>query len=181
VTARIKKIGDRGIVSIMSSPMPAGLAEIESLYRTRLGDFRRVARGLLGDPEAARDAVQDAFADAVRNRESFRGEGSLEGWVWRTVVNAARMQRRARQARPTSPLADADSTANGHEPDGDARVRATVAALPERQRLILFLRYYADLDYATIAEALDISTGTVAATLSSARSSLRRLLPEAHR
>jgi RNA polymerase sigma factor (sigma-70 family) len=40
-------------------------------------------------------------------------------------------------------------------------VRAALAGLPERQRLALFLRYYADLDYAAIAEALSISRGTV--------------------
>ena len=157
----------------------AELAEIEALYRLRLPAFRRVARGILGDAEAARDAVQEAFAQAVRKRESFRGDGSLEGWVWRSVVNAARMQRRAAEIRLTQPLAEASELAvNGHQPDPDLRVRAVVAALPERQRLVLFLRYYADLDYATISEALEISAGTVAATLSSARSSLRPLLQE---
>jgi len=163
----------------VGSPTPLGLPEIELLYRTRLDVFRRVARGILGDSEAARDAVQEAFALAVRNRASFRGEGSLEGWVWRTVVNAARMQRRAIESRPARSLAGEDPVAvNGHQSDADQHVRAAVAALPERQRLILFLRYYADLDYATIAEALEVSAGTVAATLSNARSSLRRQLPE---
>jgi RNA polymerase sigma factor (sigma-70 family) len=89
------------------------------------------------------------------------------------------MQRRALESRPAQSLASEDTVAvNGYQPDADPQVRAAVAALPERQRLILFLRYYADLDYATIAEALDVSAGTVAATLSNARSSLRRLLPE---
>ena len=46
----------------------------------------------------------------------------------------------------------------------------------ERQREVLFLRYYADLDYATIAAALGISAGTVGATLSTARGVLRRAL-----
>jgi RNA polymerase sigma factor (sigma-70 family) len=51
-------------------------------------------------------------------------------------------------------------------------------ALPERQRLALFLRYYADLDYAAIAAALGISPGTVGALLHTARTSLRRTLEE---
>lgn len=151
------------------------LEEIESLYRERLAAFRRVARGIVGDDEGARDAVQEAFALAVRNRKRFRGEGSLEGWIWRTVVNSARMQRRAEAARPTAPLVDHDPASNGHPPI-DARVRAAVAALPERQRLVLFLHYFADLGYATIADVLEISPGTVAATLNSARASLRRVL-----
>jgi RNA polymerase sigma factor (sigma-70 family) len=48
--------------------------------------------------------------------------------------------------------------------------------LTDRQREVLFLHYYADLDYAAIAEALGISTGTVGATLSTARRVLRQTL-----
>jgi RNA polymerase sigma factor (sigma-70 family) len=51
-----------------------------------------------------------------------------------------------------------------------------VSALPERQRLVLFLRYYGDLDYAAIGHALEISPGTVGATLHTARSALQQLL-----
>ena len=57
-------------------------------------------------------------------------------------------------------------------------MRAAVAALPERQRLALFLRYYADLDYAGIAEALGISRGTVSATLHAAHTTLQTQLSE---
>ena len=60
-----------------------------------------------------------------------------------------------------------------------AWLRGVVAGLPERQRTVLFLRYYADLEYDAIAEALGVAPGTVAATLSQARSSLRRKLEEA--
>ena len=54
--------------------------------------------------------------------------------------------------------------------------------LTERQREVLFLHYYADLDYTTIAQALGISSGTVGATLSAARQTLRgALMKEASR
>jgi RNA polymerase sigma factor (sigma-70 family) len=175
----IKKLVRRRIVLAVTRREPVSLPEIEAVYRARLGAFRRVARAILGDPDAARDAVQEAFASIVRNRGSFRGEGSLEGWVWRTVVNAARMQLRAGTARPTAALGE-EAAANGHA-QPDPRLRAAVAALPERQRLVLFLRYYADLDYAAIAQALEISQGTVAATLNNARSSLRSVLEEVPR
>jgi DNA-directed RNA polymerase specialized sigma24 family protein len=96
------------------------------------------------------------------------------------VVNAARMQGRAAAAKPYGPPAFDEPAANGHA-QPDPRLRAAIAALPERQRLVLFLRYFADLDYATIAEALEISPGTVAATLNAARGSLRSVLEEAPR
>ncbi|MFL5920225.1 MAG: RNA polymerase sigma factor [Gaiellaceae bacterium] len=169
----------RRIVSSVSRDEGVPLDKIEALYRARLGAFRRVARGIVGDDDAARDAVQEAFASAVRHRKTFRGDGSLEGWVWRMVVNAARMSRRAEPGRSGAPGVE-EPAANGHA-QPDPRVRAAVAALPERQRLVLFLRYFADLDYATIAESLEISPGTVAATLSNARSSLRGALEEVPR
>ena len=170
----------RRIVSTVTRDDGVPLEKIEALYRSRLGAFRRVARGILGNDDAARDAVQEAFASAVRNRRAFRGEGAFEGWVWRMVVNAARMQGRAAAAKPYGPPAFDEPAANGHA-QPDPRLRAAIAALPERQRLVLFLRYFADLDYATIAEALEISPGTVAATLNAARGSLRSVLEEAPR
>jgi RNA polymerase sigma factor (sigma-70 family) len=57
-------------------------------------------------------------------------------------------------------------------------LRGAIAALPERQRLALFLRHYADLDYESIAAVLGVRRGTVAATLHAARESLRQALTE---
>ena len=59
-------------------------------------------------------------------------------------------------------------------------LKKSLASLPERQRHVLFLRYYADLDYQAIADVLDIQLGTVGATLNKAHSTLRRRLEEAH-
>lgn len=155
----------------------ASLEAIERVYRARLAEFRRVAAAIAGDRELARDAVQDAFALAVRKRAGFRGHGSLEAWLWRIVVNATLSQRRATQ--PTTALArEPHLRTNGQSETGADRVRTALTLVPERQRLVLFLHYYADLDYAAIAEVLEISPGTVGATLHSARAAMRRLLEE---
>ena len=153
----------------------ASLDELEALYRSRFDVFARVSASVTGDPERARDAVQEAFATAVRKRGSFRGEGLLEAWVWRIVLNAARSD-----VRRSAPAVEYDErvAANGH-PERDAELRVALARLPERQRTAVFLRYYADLDYAAIGEALGITTGTVAATLNAAHSALRIRLEEA--
>jgi RNA polymerase sigma-70 factor (ECF subfamily) len=63
-------------------------------------------------------------------------------------------------------------------PGEASELLARVAELPERQRLVVFLRYFADLDYREIAEALDIRVGTVSATLHAAHASLRSSLTE---
>jgi RNA polymerase sigma factor (sigma-70 family) len=127
---------------------------------------------ITGDYHEALDAVQEGFADAIRSRRRYRREGSLEAWVWRAVVNAARDARRPRHGNEM-PEALASSS---DRPEPSPELAAAVAGLPERQRLVLFLRHYADLDYRAIGEALGIRTGTVSATLSAARDSLRRAL-----
>jgi RNA polymerase sigma-70 factor (ECF subfamily) len=153
------------------------VAELEALYKQRFGAFARVAISLTGSVELGKETVQEAFARAIEQVESFRGDCPLEAWVWRIVVNTARTS--ARRAA----YEDADATidpeieaANGHT-DLPA-VQLWVRALPERQRAVVFLRYWADLDYRSIAEALEIEVGTVSATLNAAHSSLRRLLQE---
>ena len=71
------------------------LEAIEVLYRERAADFFRFALAKTGDPERARDAVQDGFAHAIKRRATFRGTGSLEAWVARCVINAAHDLNRA--------------------------------------------------------------------------------------
>jgi RNA polymerase sigma factor (sigma-70 family) len=162
-----------------SSPHQAPVEALGELYQCSYHRYLRVAEAIAGDVELAHDAVQDAFARAIRGRFEDRGAGSLEGWVWRIVVNTARNVRRdvPPSSLPLHELPDAPSSANGDAPPGD--VRALIAALPERQRLALFLRYYADLDYARIAEVLEIQPGTVGATLNHAHAALRTALEEA--
>ena len=151
----------------------ASLDELEALYRSRFDVFARVAASVTGDSERARDAVQEAFATAVRKRRSFRGEGPLEAWVWRIVLNAARSDVR-RSVPATRPRRAGRVRTATRSATPSSRV--ALARLPERQRTAVFLRYYADLDYAAIAEALGISTGTVAATLNAAHAALRSRL-----
>jgi RNA polymerase sigma-70 factor, ECF subfamily len=141
--------------------------ELEALYRERLSDFTRAATAIAGDEESGRDAVQEGFAKALRKRRRFRGDGTLEACVWRIVVNAARDAGRRRRRLPSAPTA-VDARAG--------ELGLPLELLTERQREVLFLHYYADLDYSTIAEALEISPGTVGATLSTARQTLRSAL-----
>jgi RNA polymerase sigma-70 factor (ECF subfamily) len=147
--------------------------EIESLYRAKFRQFERVARAITGDRDSALEAVQEGFADALRHSGQWAGSGALEGWVWRCVVNRARKARR----RPLLELsADDQGTDGRHE---ESELVARLAGLPERQRLVVFLRYCADLEYREIASALGIETGTVSATLHAAHASLRAGYEEA--
>jgi RNA polymerase sigma factor (sigma-70 family) len=152
------------------------LAQIERVYRQRLGQFVRVGQAIVGDREAAVDAVHEAFASAIRARGTYRGDGSLDAWLWRAVVNAAR--RAVRDAAPQRQGTDVDAMDGGPAPEL-AEVSPLVAGLPERQRLVVFLRYYADLDYRAIAEVLGVTVGTVSASLAAAHARIRSALEEA--
>jgi RNA polymerase sigma factor (sigma-70 family) len=125
------------------------LAAIEAAYADGYRGYLRLAAAVSGHNDRACDLVQEAFARAVRARGSFHGEGSLEGWIARIVVNVARDDAR----RPPAP---AMARINQPETDEAPAVAVMVAALPERQRLVLFLRYYADLPYDAIAVAVGI-------------------------
>ena len=61
-------------------------------------------------------------------------------------------------------------------PERDEALAAALRSLPQRQRLMVFLHYYADLTYADVATLCTVSEGTVAAALSHARTALRELL-----
>ena len=154
------------------------MAEIESLYRERFSDFVAVAASIVGERESAREVVQDAFASVVRSHRDFRREAPLEAWVWSAVINAARKKKRRYALDAHARVAAA--AVNGAAPDRGERSAVTtlVAALPERQRLVLFLRYYADLDYRHIAQILGVEIGTVSASLHAAHNTLRQALSE---
>ena len=149
-------------------------SQIESLYRAQFLQFERVARAITGDHESALEAVQEGFADALRHSGQWAGRGQLEGWVWRCVVNRARKMRPRHLVEP--PAAEPPS----HGSYGESELSARLAALPERQQLVVFLRYFADLEYRQIAAALKIETGTVSATLHAAHINLRAAYEEAH-
>jgi RNA polymerase sigma-70 factor (ECF subfamily) len=156
----------------------ASTDEIEAVYRERFRPFLLTVTAFLRDGDAALDVVQEAFALALRRRRSFRGEGSVQAWLWRIVLNVARDRARSRR-RQEDVLRERETTA---APSGaDPELRALVLALPERQRLAVFLRYYADLSYEQIAEALGIRPGTVAASLNAAHVALRHDLEEVPR
>lgn len=155
------------------------VAEIERIYRDRYVSLCRVATTVTGRVETAREAVQDGFALALAHRDEFRGEGSLEGWVARIVLRAA-LDAGRRPAPDPAVLEEsrgrllwAPELPHGER---DPALAAAVEALPPRQKQILFLRYFADLTHAQVAEMLGISPGTVSASLHQARTALARRL-----
>ena len=149
--------------------MSASTKEIERVYRERYVGFRNALATVTGSRESARDAVQEGFARALRERKSFRGEGPLEAWIFRIALRTALESRR--NGREVA-LEDAVDPSLPAAEDTDPELAEALRALPPRRRLVVFLRYFADLSYSDIAYVCGISEGTVAAALAQARASL---------
>src|SRR3954453_23882296 len=95
------------------------LADIETVYRNRGADFFRLALAKTGDPDAARDGVQEGVAQAIRGLRLLRGTGSLEAWLALCVINAAHdVRRAAREADRRS--GEGPASANGTIPEADS-------------------------------------------------------------
>jgi RNA polymerase sigma-70 factor (ECF subfamily) len=142
------------------------MGPLEELYRDRYLGFRNALAPIAGSQEAAHDVVQEAFAVALREQRKLRRAESLAPWVWRI---AYRLALRERGRAPYDELPD-DLTIL--DPERDPELDEAIRSLPPQRRLVLFLRYFADFSYAEIATALDLSEGTVAATLAQARAAL---------
>jgi RNA polymerase sigma-70 factor (ECF subfamily) len=143
--------------------------QLEQLYGSTFLRMRRSVFALVGDWEEAAEVVQDAFAQAWMQRASFRGDGSLEGWVWRVAMRLA--ARRGSQTRRRHALLGTLAPAL---PPGDRvpELLEAFAELPPRRRLLVVLRYVGGLSHAEIAEATGLRVGTVAGALSKARRQL---------
>src|SRR5205823_12436839 len=111
---------------------------------------------------------------AIAERAAFRGEGSLSSWVWKIAL------RQALALREEFAVAELNGAFDPRlvEPTADPALAAALRALPPRRRLVVFLRYFADLSYAEIGDGVGISEGTVAATLHQARAALHEALTE---
>jgi RNA polymerase sigma-70 factor (ECF subfamily) len=148
--------------------------KLERLYRSDFHRYLRVAEAIAGNPDSGLDAVQEGFARALRHRLNFRGEAQVSTWVWKCVVNAAK----AARPQHESSIDEETPEAGAEEGRISSGLGSLIGLLPERQRLVLFLRYYADLDYRSIAGVLGVEIGTVGATLNKAHTTLRQRLEE---
>lgn len=148
-----ERVGDQG-------PPPELVAFCQREHRRLVGTL-----GLLvGDVELAQDLAQEVLLRVCREWEQVRRLDSPGGWAHRVGVNLARSAMRTRSRRQQSDR----RFRRASEPElvaadlsDAASVRAAIAALPERQRTALVLRYYLDLSVEGVAETMGCPTGTV--------------------
>jgi RNA polymerase sigma-70 factor (sigma-E family) len=136
----------------------------------------RFARLLTGDPHQAEDLVQDALAKAYLRWNRMIATEQPDAYLRRMVINGSRSWWRRRTNRETPTAAPADQVAPGQmetETVERDEMWQRIIRLPGRQRTVLVLRYYEDLDDAAIAAILGCSAGTVRTHVMRALNTLR--------
>lgn len=136
----------------------------------------RLARLLTGDEHRAEDLVQEVLAKVYARWGRVSRTDRPDTYVRRVLVNAHHSWWRRRSSQEIAVAAVAERPGATDEAaeiaERDALWRL-VRDLPTRQRTVIVLRYYEDLDDATIAEILDCSTGTVRTHAKRALTALR--------
>lgn len=142
-------------------------ADFDSFYLAEYPKVYRAARAWTGQHEAAVDATQEAFARAYARWRRLNDEEWRGGWVMTTALNLCKKRSRIKEVGPPKVV-----TATFERID----VTAALKQLPEKQRLAAVLFYIGDLPLPAVAEAMDISEGTVKSHLNRARQSMKKYL-----
>jgi RNA polymerase sigma-70 factor (sigma-E family) len=162
----------------------AARAQVTALYQAHALGLVRFAKIMLGDQSVAEDIVQEAFLGLYRRWDAVREPDKVLGYLRASVVNACRVVHRSRFRRDRAllllPAAGVVISAEDSAMIGEAN-RELIAALlrlPDRQREALVLRYYLGLTEDEVAEAMNVSRGTVKSATSRGRAVLARMLKE---
>jgi RNA polymerase sigma-70 factor (ECF subfamily) len=143
-------------------------SDLESLFEAEAKRILRALVAYTGDQEVARDAMAEAFAQALARGDELR---SPQRWVWRAAFRIAAGELKARR-RDRSLTVDP-----GYDmPEPPRDLIAALAKLSPRQRATLILHYYAGYSTREVAEIVGSSAATVRVHLSQGRRRLRRLL-----
>jgi len=174
--------GRDGLAAAARSGSGDAAVAVTSLFREHHLELVRLALVMVGDLATAEDVVQDAFERLHRGWRGLRQPSSGLAYVRSSVLNGCRsVHRRAAVARkhapalagPAASVLDAASAT-----DDRGEMAAALRLLPRRQREVLVLRYYLDLDVAAIAGTLRISPSAVRSTNTRGLAALAKALGE---
>jgi RNA polymerase sigma-70 factor (sigma-E family) len=153
----------------------AGFAEF---YQTARDDCLRAVFASVGDRQAAEELVAEAFARAWARWRTVGQHPAPRAWVVRTALNArvSWWRRYRREVALPESAAETALDDGGLDAAVDRELMAALLRLPARQRQVVALRVFLDLDTARTAQTLGIAPGTVTAHLARAVATLREEL-----
>lgn len=169
--------------SAVPTPDPLTAARFAVLFRASSRVLWCVAVGVVGDRDQGEDIVQEAAVLALGKLSTFRPGSSFAAWMGQYVRYLALNQRRKSQRRQRALDTDGPSLvpqppAPPQDPQAlfDRNVAQALATLSEPQRTCLLLKTVVELEYAEIAELLEMPSGTAMSHVSRARAKMRALL-----
>ena len=155
---------------------------LDQLLRGQQPQIHAICRRITGNDADALDATQDALIAVVRGLSRFDGRSRFSTWVYRVATNTCLDELRRRRRRPVTGLADdvgdgpelADPSADQAADQIDDRLLLdeALASLPDDFRAAVVLRDLCQLDYAEIAEVLEVPPGTVRSRIARGRALL---------
>jgi RNA polymerase sigma factor (sigma-70 family) len=156
---------------------------VTDLFREHHLELVRLALVIVGDQETAEDVVQDAFERLYYGWNRLREPSNALAYARSSVINGCRpVMRRSAVARKHAPKLTGTSgtgaAGTGSADDDHADLADALQLPPQRQREVLVLRYYADLDVAEVAATLRIGPSAVRSTCTRGLAALARVLGE---
>lgn len=171
--------GDPGNPGRRKAEQEAIDAAVTALYAEHALALTRLARVILGDPAAAEDAVQEAFAGLFRRWTALRDTGKAPQYLRSAVLNQCRKTLRAGARRLLAGPGFLDGADAALLIAEERRaVLAALHTLPARQREALVLRYYLELADAEIAASMGIREGSVRSAIHRGLATLERRMRE---
>jgi len=171
---------DEELIALFRDGDPSAFEELVRRHDQRVYNL---CLRMLGKPEDARDAAQDAFLSSLRKLSSFRGDARFSTWLHRIAVNACYDTLRRRQRRPEEALPEEPGPAPGDVAEAAAEavdVQQALLQIPEDFRAVLILHDVQDVAYEEIAEILGVPVGTVKSRLHRGRVAMGHLLQGTH-
>ncbi len=161
-------------------------AALDALLRRHYDRIYAVCRRLAGNDADALDGAQEALITIAKRIDKFDGNAKFSTWAYRVATNACldEMRRRARRPDPglpefeagVAPLHSSERSDHDDQVVAQLTIEAALNQLPEDFRNAVVLRDIADMDYAQIAEVLDIAPGTVRSRIARGRTALAEIL-----
>ena len=151
----------------------------EMIIRTHSRPLFAIAYGILQNREEAKDAVQDALVKAWKSRWRVRDPEKFPAWLCMIARHRARDVFRKRSKLPV-PAETESVTCDPYDASLlDRQLHRALAELPELHRAAISLRYFEELDYASIESRLGLTNGSLRGILGRALASMRKQLKPA--
>jgi len=158
--------------------------DFAEFYRGARDECLRTVLVSVGDRDTAQELVDEAFARACASWRKVSRHPAPAAWVVRTALNAniSRWRRRRREVAvpDLGTVADVPAAHGAADSPVDPRIMAALLRLPARQRQVVALRLFLDLDTGRTAEVLGVAPSTVKAHLARALTALRDDLVPTH-